>query len=557
MLIPKFPLWTCALVFCGGVTLPAQDTPVQAAARVALQQKMNEPEATPADPTPAAPASAPAVEVTPAGAAPVAETPAVAAPVAPAAVVAPAPTAETPAAATPAPTATAPAPEAAASAAAPATTLPAGDTPAQAAARAAVLQKMQELGTAPAPVPQVPAPAAATTPAPETPAPAPAAASAPVAAETLPAGDTPAQATARAAVLQKMQELGTAPAPVPQAPAPAAATTPAPETPAPAPVQPVIGETETVNGGMIGVGTWKTTAEFKDIRVTAPDGTVLFDSNFSNGTEGWNLLGDSADWNVRDGALRQTAEGEFIRAIAGSRDWTDYTLTLKARKLSGEEGFLILFRIFGDNDRTWWNIGGWVNESDAVETAGNILDRKPGHIETDRWYDIKVVVNGNNVKCYLDGEVIHDVDCETGGKVTRRKAAAAPVAVTTPAPAPAAPPAAGEQVKPADAAHPGDTEVQAFARAALIQKLASLGTPADLTGTPAPAPVKPAIVAAPVKAKVKAKVKGLTPEPMVAPPLPIALSKSEKLNRLLNLYKTDQLTPQQYHEQRAAILAEP
>jgi hypothetical protein len=87
--------------------------------------------------------------------------------------------------------------------------------------------------------------------------------------------------------------------------------------------------------------------------------------------------------------------------------------------------------------------------------------------------------------------------------------------------------------------------------------MASLGTPADLTGTPAPAPVKPAIVAAPVKAKVKAKVKGLTPEPMVAPPLPIALSKSEKLNWLLNLYKTDQVSPQQYHEQRAAILAEP
>lgn len=515
MLISKFPLWACALVLCGGVTLPAKDTPAQAAARAALLQKMNEPEATPADTTPAAPASAPAVEVTPAGAAPVAETPAVAAPVAPAAVVAPAPTAETPAAATPAPTATAPAPEAAASAAAPATTLPAGDTPAQAAARAALEQKMNDLDASPS----------AATPA-------------------APARATMVEVTPSGAV------------PVVEPPA---STMPAPETPAPAPVQPVIEETETVNGGMIGVGTWKTTAEFKDIRVTAPDGTVLFESNFSNGTEGWKLLGDGADWNVRDGVLRQTAEGEFIRAIAGERDWTDYTLTLKARKISGEEGFLILFRIFGDDDRTWWNIGGWVNESDAVETAGEVLDRKPGHIETDRWYDIKVVVKGNNVKCYLDGEVIHDLDCETGGKVTRRKAAAAPVAVTTPAPAPApvVPPAAGEQVKPADAALLGDTEVQARARAALIQKMASLGTPADLTGTPAPAPVKPAIVAAPVKAKVKAKANGLTPEPMVAPPLPIALSKSEKLNRLLNLYKTDQLTPQQYHEQRAAILAEP
>jgi hypothetical protein len=183
MLISKFPLWTCALVLCGGVTLPAQDTPAQAAARAALQQKLNEPEATLADTAPAAPAvptNAPAVEVTPAGAAPVAETPAVAAP--------PAAAPEPPAAATPAPATPAPAAPTAEATPAPATEAPAATTPAPAA-----------------------------TPAPTTAAP-------------LPAGDTPAQSAARAAVLQKMQELGTASAPAPQAPAsaPAAAPVPAP-----------------------------------------------------------------------------------------------------------------------------------------------------------------------------------------------------------------------------------------------------------------------------------------------------------------------------------------
>ena len=179
-----------------------------------------------------------------------------------------------------------------------------------------------------------------------------------------------------------------------------------------------------VTGGLIGVGTWNTAAEFKDIKVTAPDGKILFTSDFSRGTKGWKLLGNGADWKAQDGALRQTAEKEFIRALAGDKKWTDYTLTLKARKISGAEGFLILFRIGGNEDRTWWNLGGWGNTQDAIESGGP-MDSKPGHIETDRWYDLKVVVSGRNVKCYLDGAVIHDLDYDAGGKLASLYAVAA------------------------------------------------------------------------------------------------------------------------------------
>jgi alpha-L-arabinofuranosidase len=171
-----------------------------------------------------------------------------------------------------------------------------------------------------------------------------------------------------------------------------------------------------VTGGMIGVGTWNTAAEFKDLKVTAPDGKVLLAADFSNGIKGWKLLGDGADWKTQDGALRQTAEKEFIRALAGDKKWTDYTLTLKARKISGAEGFLILFHIGGEEDRTWWNLGGWGNTADGIE-AGETLDSKPGRIETDRWYDLKVTVSGKNVKCWLDGQLVHDLDYGTGGKI--------------------------------------------------------------------------------------------------------------------------------------------
>ena len=102
--------------------------------------------------------------------------------------------------------------------------------------------------------------------------------------------------------------------------------------------------------------------------------------------------------------------------MAGEKSWTDYTLTLKARKISGAEGFLILFRIGGDEDRTWWNIGGWGNTQDAIESGGP-MDSKPSHIETDRWYDLKLTVTGKQVKCWLDGQLIHDVDYDAGGKV--------------------------------------------------------------------------------------------------------------------------------------------
>jgi hypothetical protein len=44
---------------------------------------------------------------------------------------------------------------------------------------------------------------------------------------------------------------------------------------------------------------------------------------------------------------------------------------------------------------------------------------------------------------------------------------------------------------------------------------------------------------------------------LTGPPLPISDAKQQKLKDLLRLYQADQLTPEQYHQQRAKILAEP
>jgi alpha-L-arabinofuranosidase len=160
--------------------------------------------------------------------------------------------------------------------------------------------------------------------------------------------------------------------------------------------------------GLIGVGTWKTQAEYKDLRVTAPDGRVLFESDFSNGFGGWKTSG--GDWKVMNGALRQTAGGENLRAVVGDPAWSDYTLTLKARKLGGSEGFLILFHTPEIENPVWWNLGGWGNTEHSLQGGDLAEDHVRGSIETGRWYDIRIELRNGKVRAYLDGKLIHEVN---------------------------------------------------------------------------------------------------------------------------------------------------
>jgi alpha-L-arabinofuranosidase len=159
--------------------------------------------------------------------------------------------------------------------------------------------------------------------------------------------------------------------------------------------------------GGIGVATWNTSAEFKDITVTAPDGKVLFASDFGQqGTKGWKFVGPG-EWSVKDGALRQTAEKQNVRAIVGDPSWKDYTVEMKARKISGLEGFKLMFHIRNEQDRTGWNLGGWDNKYYAVGLE-DADERKDGSIDTGRWYDVKVEVRDERIRCWLDGKLIHD-----------------------------------------------------------------------------------------------------------------------------------------------------
>jgi alpha-L-arabinofuranosidase len=162
------------------------------------------------------------------------------------------------------------------------------------------------------------------------------------------------------------------------------------------------------HAGMVGVGAWNTRVEYTDLRVTAADGRLLYQSDFSKGLDGWKTAG--GDWDVVDGALRQNAIGENFRAVVGDPAWTNYTLTVKARKLGGREGFLVLFQTPDINRPVWWNLGGWNNTEHALQGGNLAENRVRGSIETNRWYDIRIELKDGSVKTYLDGKLIHEAD---------------------------------------------------------------------------------------------------------------------------------------------------
>jgi alpha-L-arabinofuranosidase len=163
--------------------------------------------------------------------------------------------------------------------------------------------------------------------------------------------------------------------------------------------------------GKIGLGTWNTQAEFKDIKVTKSGKRLLF-SDFSQGAKGWKPV--AGKWNIVGEALQQSADGPKLRVYAGDSLWTDYTYSLKARKLGGTEGFLILFSVKDNDNYAWWNIGGRGNTRHAVEYCEDgwrvmVGKEASGSVETDRWYDIKIELSGQHIRCYLDGKLMNDV----------------------------------------------------------------------------------------------------------------------------------------------------
>lgn len=165
--------------------------------------------------------------------------------------------------------------------------------------------------------------------------------------------------------------------------------------------------------GAIGVGTYRTAVEFKDVRVTH-GGETLFAPELSGGLRDWS--GETNGWTAGEGVLQQPNPRGTSRVYAGLDSWADYTLSLKARKLSGSEGFMILVRHRGPEEYVLWNVGGHDNKSHTLlarlAQQDHALGQVQGTIEAGKWYDVKVEVQGSQIRCFLDGQLVQTAKFE-------------------------------------------------------------------------------------------------------------------------------------------------
>ncbi|MCR4613772.1 MAG: hypothetical protein K5778_07205 [Bacteroidaceae bacterium] len=177
-------------------------------------------------------------------------------------------------------------------------------------------------------------------------------------------------------------------------------------------------ETHPMNSGTpvrdnyFGVATWATAADFDNVSLTTLDGTVVYKDAFTSAGNEWNENGGT--WAVADGVLRQTNPDDLGSInVCYQRTGYEGVLQLDATKQSGAEGFLLAFSYLDNENYCWWNIGGWGNTQHAIEQCVDgvktTLATAAGSIVTGQTYRLKVVMEADYVRCYIDDRLVHDI----------------------------------------------------------------------------------------------------------------------------------------------------
>ena len=156
--------------------------------------------------------------------------------------------------------------------------------------------------------------------------------------------------------------------------------------------------------GQIAVGGWNTDNEYKDLKVTLADGRTV-EADMS---QGWTP--QEGTWNAEGGTLKGSGPGVMRWNLWSVPEaFGDCSISLKARKIAGAEGFLIYFGMHDGKNGYVLNIGGWGNQTTAFQRInGNDMPQIPNNIsqyvEEGRWYDIRIDIKDGKFTYSLDGK---------------------------------------------------------------------------------------------------------------------------------------------------------
>ena len=166
------------------------------------------------------------------------------------------------------------------------------------------------------------------------------------------------------------------------------------------------GEARPFRPGTIGLGSYATHCEYKDISIRKSDGTV-------QKVDVSQLTQKKGTWTVNGETISQTSDEPLTMTVLPGFESDNYMLELKARKTEGREGFFIYYGLDSNGQNGYAaNIAGWNNQTTAFQPirrgrTNDVLGRQvPQSVETDKWYDIKLVVTPTVVTLSVDGKEI-------------------------------------------------------------------------------------------------------------------------------------------------------
>ena len=162
----------------------------------------------------------------------------------------------------------------------------------------------------------------------------------------------------------------------------------------------------------VGVATWKTQATYRNPQLLI-EGSEVPLSDMKNWKTGNSKPEFQGNWSADGGTLRQTSNAEeSMRVSPQTFTAKRYTYKVQAKKDGGAEAFMIVFNYVDEKNFDWLNLGGWGNTRTSVETtmsgSRNTLDgAHSDHYDTDKWYDIQLDVDGEDITASVDGKQVY------------------------------------------------------------------------------------------------------------------------------------------------------
>lgn len=166
---------------------------------------------------------------------------------------------------------------------------------------------------------------------------------------------------------------------------------------------------ETPKPAQVGLATWNTTAHYRNPQLLVDGDTIPLD-DFEN----WEVVNGS--WTMENGEYVQRSNEMPALSVSPKKiDSQKYSYRVQAMKKSGNEGFIPVVGFTDKRNYDWYNVGGWNNTLKSVEqtTEGSknqIAKDKRFSVESNRWYDLRVDVDGDSIFCYMDGKL--DIACK-------------------------------------------------------------------------------------------------------------------------------------------------